>query len=134
MSQKSELTKIRAAQSKVNQKLLKLIEEIRESLNLPDDAGEYYDDLKAILNKIPDQYGKSLDCGKGWYPVIISCDKALTAICPDYKVILIMGSRGYLDYYFAHPDDSTQYEEMRSVVRYHKALASTINQTGEDNE
>ena len=132
MSQKTELKKIRAAQSKVNQKLVELIQEIRDSFNVPEDADEYYDGLRTIINKIPDQYGKSIYCGKGWYPIIISCDEELMAICPDYKIILILGSNGYLDYYFEHPGNDMLYRQMRSIVRYHKTLASVTDQsTGE---
>jgi hypothetical protein len=132
MSQKTELKKIRAAQSKVNQKLLELIQEMRDSFNVPEDADEYYDGLRTILNRIPDKYGKSIYCGKGWYPLIISCDEELTSIYPDYKIILILGSRGYLNYYFEHPGNDILYKEMSNVVRYHKTLASITDQfTGE---
>lgn len=99
---------------------------------VPDDAGEYYDGLRTILSKIGDGYGKSIACDKGWYPLIISCDEELTAICPNYEILQIKEKFGTLRYYFYAPEEcDCDRAKMNDVVNMYENLSAvTCEVTG----
>ena len=44
--------------------------EFRDDPNIPNDAGEYLEDIEDILARIPNGWGKWLTLGPGWYRLI----------------------------------------------------------------
>lgn len=138
----SDVPQAKAVRSTDHQILLEVIKGVRDSLDdfVPEDAGEYYDDLKAVVDKIPDDYltffypeGNFTNCKKGWYPLIISCDQALTIKYPDYKLILVGEFFGFMNYHFELPEsDHELYVKMRGIVRFYASLSrATDSTTGE---
>lgn len=91
--------------------------------HVPADANEYYDGLRTVIGKIPEYCGKTIDCGPGWYPLIVSCDEDLTAICPDYEILQIKEKLGFLNYHFEPPSDPELHKKMRSIVRFYEKIS-----------
>ena len=75
------------------------IPKILNVLHVPKNAGEYEDALTAILRRIPDGWGRWIECGPGWYPIIVETDAALAAIDPGYEVHQVKEKWGTLCYY-----------------------------------
>jgi len=67
---------------------------------LPEDAGEYADDLAEILDRIPDGWGRFISCKKGWYRILADTNRALRYLDPDYEVNQVKEKFGTLRYYF----------------------------------
>ena len=73
--------------------------ETRDSLNIPDDAGEHAGGLEAILRRIPDGWGRWISCGPGWYPLICELDSALVQLDSAYIVHQVKEKFGTLRFY-----------------------------------
>ena len=78
--------------------------EFRDDPHLPPDAGEYEDDLKDILNRIPIGWGRWISCDKGWYRLITETNRKLRYMYPDYEIHQIKEKFGTLRYYYGFPD------------------------------
>ena len=74
---------------------------------IPEDAGEYSEGLQAILDRIPEMWGKYISCNKGWYPILIELDKNLATLNPDYEIHQVKEKFGGLRYYtnFSYRED-----------------------------
>lgn len=74
---------------------------------VPEDAGEYSEGLQAILDRIPEMWGKYISCSKGWYPILIELDKNLAILNPDYEIHQVKEKFGGLRYYtnFSYRED-----------------------------
>ena len=89
-------------------------------------------ELQEILDRINDNYHKSIDCESGWYPLIINCHKELLALDPNYEVFQIKQKFGGLRYYFGTNDDAKR-ADMHNVTRKYENLAYTIcEETGKE--
>ena len=75
--------------------------EFRDDPHLPEDAGEYADDLTDILNRIPNGWGKWLTLDKGWYRLIAETNRKLRFMYPDYEIHQVKEKFGGLRYYFS---------------------------------
>ena len=75
-----------------------------DDIHMPRDAGAYADGLLAIMERIPDRWGRWISCDAGWYPLLIELDTELAALCPDYVVHQAKSKFGGLRYYVALPD------------------------------
>jgi hypothetical protein len=64
--------------------------------------------IAAILQRIPETWGRVIRCEKGWYPLIISLDSELAAIYPDYELQQVKEKFGTLRYYFDVPQVQAQ--------------------------
>ena len=71
----------------------------RDSLNVPDDAGEYAAGLAAILRRIPDGRGRFIGVDRGWYGLITELDSALSQLDPGYVVQQVKEKHAHLAYY-----------------------------------
>lgn len=71
---------------------------------VPQDAGDYAEDLKKILSRIPPRWGRWISCDKGWYPLVIELDQKLAEIAPDYTLHQVKEKFGTLRYYTGFPD------------------------------
>jgi hypothetical protein len=70
---------------------------------VPHDAGEYADDLRRLLGRIPRGWGRWISCGPGWYPLLVRLNKALAALVPEYEVHQVKEKYGTLRYYIGFP-------------------------------
>ncbi len=77
------------------------LERMTNALHVPSDAGEYKDTLLALLVRIPDGWGRWIQCGPGWYPILARPDPQLRQIDPDYQVLQIKEKFGTLRFYLA---------------------------------
>ena len=75
---------------------------------LPSDAGEYAEGLTKILSRIPPRWGRWIQCGKGWYPLLCELDEKLAAIFPDYELHQVKEKFGTLRYYIGFPELNPQ--------------------------
>ena len=82
-------------------------ERMTNALHVPSDAGEYEDTLRALLERIPDGWGRWIQCGAGWYPILVRLEERLGEIDPDYRVLQIKEKFGTLRFYLAG-----QYDEL----------------------
>jgi len=73
--------------------------------HVPSDAGEYEDTLRALLERIPDGWGRWIQCGAGWYPILVRLEERLGVIDPDYRVLQIKEKFGTLRLYLAGRSD-----------------------------
>ncbi len=76
-------------------------ERMLNSLHVPSDAGEHQDVLRALLERIPDGWGRWIQCGAGWYPILARLNERLREIDPDYQVHQIKEKFGTLRFYWA---------------------------------
>lgn len=81
---------------------------VRDCLHVPEDAGEHAGGLQQILLRIPDGWGRHVRVSKGWYPILVGLDDALTALDPEYRVYQVKEKFGRLRYYFGTDLDDVQ--------------------------
>lgn len=92
-------------------------DDLRNALHVPKDAGVYADGLRKILLRIPDGWGRWISVGRGWYPIVVALDEALTQLDPTYSVFQVKQKWGNLCYYYvAHTDDAVVQQRMRDLV------------------
>ncbi len=101
-----------------------------DKLHIPDDAGEYAAQLRRIMLRIPDGWGRWISTGPGWYPIIVELDQQLAAIDPDYELHQCKEKFAGLRYYF-----STARTELRArmnslVAAAEKRCASCCEECG----
>lgn len=104
------------------------LDAIRDKLHVPDDAGEFEEDLRAIMMRIPDGWGRWVSCSAGWYPIVVQLDRDLAAIDPDYALKQVKEKFGGLRYYF-HTELEGAREPMNTLV---KAAEEAAERTCED--
>lgn len=56
------------------------------ALRVPEDAGDSQPALRALLERIPDGWGRWIGCGPGWYPILTRIEQRLNELDPDYEV------------------------------------------------
>lgn len=71
------------------------------AIRVPSNAGEYEPALRSLLARIPDGWGRWIECGPGWYPILARLDERLRQIDPDYEVHQIKEKYGTLRFYWA---------------------------------
>lgn len=76
------------------------MERMVNALHVPDDAGEHEAALRALLERIPDGWGRWIRCGAGWYPILARLEERLRTIDPDYRVHQIKEKFGTLRFYW----------------------------------
>lgn len=85
--------------------------------------------LQAIVDRIPSGWGRWLDVGRGWYPIIADLNEAIAEIHPDYEVHQVKEKYGGLRYYCSHDGDDT----VRALVQAAEQLSErTCEDCGED--
>jgi len=57
-----------------------------DSLDVPEDAGEFADALRGMLVRIPDGWGRWISCERGWYPLLAELDAELALLLPRYQI------------------------------------------------
>ena len=83
------------------------------AVHVPEGAGEYEQQLRSLLERIPDGWGRWIDCGPGWYPILANLEQCLNALEPDYEVHQIKEKYGTLRFYWSgnHPDGDNLIDE-----------------------
>lgn len=71
---------------------------------VPGDAGDYAEALRRILARIPERWGRRIDVGAGWYPLIVELDQQLAQTDPGYTVHQVKEKFGSLRYYVEESD------------------------------
>ena len=71
--------------------------------HVPADAGVYKDALERIMARIPAGWGRWIDCGPGWYPLLAELDAHLGALIPDYEIHQVKEKYGTLRFYWGVP-------------------------------
>lgn len=81
--------------------------------------------LKAVKLRFQGDWPATIDCGPGWYQLIIDCDLELAAVDPSYQVFQIKQKFGTLRYYFAPSDGMEQYrKKMNEIVAVYESVSS----------
>ncbi len=75
------------------------LERTANVLRIPSDAREYEDALRALLEQIPDGWGRWIQCGPGWYPILARLNERLEEIALDYQVLQIKEKLGTLSFH-----------------------------------
>ena len=96
---------------------------------VPDDAGEYADGLAAILNRIPKGWGRWIDCGRGWYPLLVETDQRLAALDPAYEVHQVKEKFGGLRYYHQFVTEGSDSEAGWEIEQEAENRSYTICET-----
>jgi len=76
---------------------------VLDAVHLPGDAGDHAAALERILRRIPDGWGRWIDCDAGWYPIIARLDAAIADLVPAYEVLQVKEKYGTLRYYVGSP-------------------------------
>lgn len=106
-------------------------DDTRDKMHIPDDAGPHRNGLIAIMQRIPDGWGCWISCSKGWYPIIIELDRALTEIDPAYELHQAKEKFGGLRYYFRTRIEGAR-EQMNALIRAaEEQAAATCELCGE---
>lgn len=100
--------------------------------NMTDDDEPVADPtLAPILARIPERWGKRVDTGPGWFPIVVELDRQLAAIDPGYVVRQVKEKFGGLRYY-CHTDRDAVSEQMQALVHAAEAKAAvTCEECGE---
>lgn len=75
------------------------MERVRDSIHIPEDAGECREALVALLRRIPDGWGRWISCDAGWYPLVTQLDAQLAQLDPEYELHQVKEKFGGLRYY-----------------------------------
>jgi len=109
--------------------------EVRDSLHIPEDAGELAPALELILRRIPDGWGRWLSMSRGWYPIVVELDRRLAELDEDYVVHQVKEKFGGLRYY-VEPSESASpgtRTAMREAVKAAEVLSErTCEECGAD--
>lgn len=87
-------------------------------MNIDDFMPNDNPDLKPIVDRIPSGWGKWIDVGPGWYPIVIKLNEDIAKIAPDYEVHQVKEKFGGLRYYCQEND------EIRELIREAERKAS----------
>lgn len=73
---------------------------VLNSVHVPSDAGIHREGIERILNRIPDGWGRWIDCGPGWYPIVVNLADKIAELVPMYEVHQIKEKYGTLRFYW----------------------------------
>ena len=106
--------------------------EIRDSLQVPDDAGEYAGKVAAILRRIPPNWGRWIGCDAGWYSLICDLDSVLAQLDPDYELHQCKEKFGRLAYY-AHSVNNHSFDgPFRQAIQAAEDRSCSICELADD--
>ncbi len=86
---------------------------------------DQYPELHPILNRIPEEWRRSIGVGPGWYPVLVDLDRQLAAIDSDYVIKQVKQEAGELDIR-VDTVHGERYQQMRALIREAERKASHI--------
>jgi hypothetical protein len=105
------------------------------ALHVPRDAGEHADALTRMLLRIPDGWGRSIDCGAGWYEMIVKLDHDIAQLAPNYQINQVKEKFGTLRFYWtfesSEEDSQAVSDRISELVReVEQRSAVTCEQCG----
>ncbi len=71
---------------------------------MPESAGEHRELLERLMARIPPGWGRWVDCGPGWYPILAELDEKLSDLIPRYEIHQIKEKYGTLRFYWGVPE------------------------------
>jgi len=74
-------------------------------------------DLSAILDRIPDHWGRYVQVGPGWHSIVLELDAQLNRIDPTYEVHQVKEKFGGLRYYCSLDGDDKGAAHIRDAER-----------------
>lgn len=74
-------------------------------IHMPHDVDGFEAELRAIMLRIPPNWGRSISCSRGWHPILVELDRDLAEIDPTYTVHQVKEKFGTLRYY-CHASES----------------------------
>jgi hypothetical protein len=106
--------------------LMRGFREYAGQMHVPTDAGVFEEGLVGILRRIPPQWGRWIRVERGWYPIIVRCDRDLARLDPNHEVHQVKQKYGGLRYYFsASTEDGEVRKAMHARVGQAAAEAAT---------
>ena len=91
--------------------------EFRDSPHVPEDAGEYEEDLREILNRIPVGWGRWISCDKGWYKLLADTNRKMKMMWPQYEIHQVKEKFGTLRFYWGINSEDENWAAMNEDVR-----------------
>lgn len=91
--------------------------EFRDTPHIPDDAGEYADDLLDIMNRIPIGWGRWISCDKGWYKLLADTNRKMKMMWPQYEIHQVKEKFGTLRFYWGISSEDENWAAMNEDVR-----------------
>lgn len=101
------------------------MQRVRDSIHIPEDAGQYGAALVAMMLRIPDNWGRWISCNPGWYPMITELDAALASLDANYVIHQVKEKFGTLRYY-AHTESTTVRAQFDALIRAAEEKSATI--------
>jgi len=101
---------------------------------IPDDAGDYRDQLLDIIQRMSSGYWPHIGVSVGWYPLIVNANEQLDALCHNYKITSLTKSNGTIQYFFRLPsydDDELVKKCIAIVVKAQELARKTCEVCGE---
>lgn len=86
--------------------------------------------LKDIHERLDPTFGKTIDCGRGWYDLICKMHLEIMEIDPDYGIYQIKEKFGALRLYFRCAGPHQEALIRKIVARYERASLMTCEETG----
>ena len=100
--------------------------EFRDTPHVPEDAGEYEEDLKEILDRIPIGWGKWISCDKGWHKLLAETNRKMKLMWPNYEIHQVKEKFGTLRFYWGVPFEDAAWADMNDDI------AETVHSIMED--
>lgn len=75
--------------------------------------------VEPLLDRIPEEWVRSLDVNTGWFPLLANLDRQLAALAPDYVIFQCKSKYGSLRFY---ADPSSQNSTV--VAAFEGAIAA----------
>lgn len=89
--------------------------EVLNSLHVPEGAGEHEDELRRLLLRIPDGWGRWISCSPGWFGLLARAERELAAVCQTFIVHQIKEKYGTLRLYAEFDRDDDLPVEVRAA-------------------
>jgi hypothetical protein len=96
-------------------------------ISVPDDAGEWAEDLQDLLTRFVPGWGSHLAFDRGWYPLVSRANRQLRSLWPEYRVHQVKEKFGTLRFYAEFPQlNESATEVERNTV--HGIFSAIIQQ------
>ena len=104
--------------------------ELRDTPYIPEDAGEYKEDLKEILDRIPIGWGKWISCDRGWDKLLADTNRKMKMMWPQYEIHQVKEKYGTLRFYWGINSEDENWAAMNEDVRntVHGIMCDIANQ------
>lgn len=91
------------------------LDQIVDAVHVPEDAGEHEEDLRRLLLRIPDGWGRWISCSSGWFALLARAERELANVCPTFTAHQIKEKFGTLRLYVEFDRDDDLPAELRAA-------------------